>query len=104
MSAVAGVNTGRMWKWLPAAVGVNLLLGIPGVVPLWLLWYFASNGPLADIGWTRREPTENDGMLFWLVAALAVNCRVRRGLVVRQPARCGAGRRSTPLCTGRPVP
>ncbi|MFF2525638.1 hypothetical protein [Streptomyces liangshanensis] len=37
------------------------------MVPIFLLWYFASNGPLADLGWTQREPTENDGMLLWLV-------------------------------------
>jgi hypothetical protein len=37
------------------------------VVPIWLLWYFAVNGPLADAGVTVREPTENDGMLLWLV-------------------------------------
>ncbi|WP_346771989.1 hypothetical protein [Streptomyces sp. JH34] len=67
------VNTGRMWKWLPVAVGVNVLLGVPGVVPVWLLWYYASNGPLASMGWTSREPTENDGLFFWLVAAVVVN-------------------------------
>lgn len=62
-----------MWKWLPAAVGVNVLLGVPGVVPVWLLWYYVSNGPLADLGWTRREPTENDGMLLWLLIVVPVN-------------------------------
>ncbi|MEU4263368.1 hypothetical protein [Streptomyces sp. NPDC025273] len=62
-----------MWTWLPAAVGVNVLLGIPGVVPIWLLWHYASNGPLADIGWTRREATENDGMLLWLLIVVPVN-------------------------------
>lgn len=66
------MNTGRMWKWRLTAVGVNLLLGIPGVVPVWLLWYFVSNGPLADMGYTRREPTENDGMLLWLVIIVPV--------------------------------
>ncbi|UGY91252.1 hypothetical protein [Streptomyces gobiensis] len=67
-----GVNTGRMRKWLLAAVGVNLLLGIPGVVPVWLLWYFAVNWPLAAVGWTQREPTENDGMLPWLLIGVPV--------------------------------
>lgn len=61
-----------MWKWRLAAAGVNVLLGIPGVVPVWLLWYFASNGPLAEMGLTRREPTENDGMLLWLVIIVPV--------------------------------
>lgn len=67
MTLITGVNTGGMRKWLPTAVGVNLLLGIPGVVPVWLLSYFAVNWPLAAIGWTQREPTENDGMLPWLL-------------------------------------
>ncbi|WP_442813073.1 hypothetical protein [Streptomyces sp. NBC_01800] len=25
------------------------------------------NWPLAAVGWTQREPTENDGMLPWLL-------------------------------------
>ncbi|MFE3824328.1 hypothetical protein [Streptomyces sp. NPDC059092] len=61
-----------MWKWSLTSVALNLLLGIPGVVPVWLMWYFAVNGPLADLGWTRREPTENDGMLLWLVIIVPV--------------------------------
>ncbi|MCX5340617.1 alkaline shock response membrane anchor protein AmaP [Streptomyces sp. R-74717] len=56
-----------MRKWSSIAVGVNLLLGIPGVVPVWLLWYFAANWPLAAMGWAQRNPTENDGMLPWLL-------------------------------------
>lgn len=47
-------------------------MGVPALVPVWLLWYVAVNGPLADLGWTRREPTENDGMLLWLVIAVPV--------------------------------
>ncbi|MET7366089.1 hypothetical protein ABZS61_09700 [Streptomyces sp. NPDC005566] len=66
------MNTGRTWTWRLTAVGVNLLLGIPGIVPVWLLWYFVSNGPLAEMGYTRREPTENDGMLLWLVIIVPV--------------------------------
>ena len=56
-----------MRTWLLTVVGVNLLLGIPAVVPIWLLWYFAVNWPLAALGWTQRNPTENDGMLPWLL-------------------------------------
>ncbi|WP_306213718.1 hypothetical protein [Actinoplanes sp. RD1] len=57
---------------LVAAVFVNLLLGVVAVVPLFLIWYALSNGPLADLGWTRGEPTENDGMLiWWLLAAVS---------------------------------
>ncbi|MDQ0795936.1 hypothetical protein [Streptomyces sp. B1I3] len=61
-----------MWKWRLTAVGVNLLLGVPAVVPVWLVWYFLANGPFADVGWTRREPTENDGMALWLVIVVPV--------------------------------
>jgi hypothetical protein len=49
----------RLW----IAVGVNLAMGIPGIVPIFLAYYYLSNGPLADLGWTGREPTENDGTL-----------------------------------------
>lgn len=56
-----------MWKWSLTSVGVNLLLGVPAVVPVWLLWYFAVNWPLAAVGWTQRNPTENDGMLPWFL-------------------------------------
>ncbi|MEU3852036.1 hypothetical protein [Streptomyces sp. NPDC029554] len=59
----------RHW---PAPLLVNLLLGIPGVVPFWLLWYVTVNGPLAALGWTTREPTENDGMALWLVIVVPV--------------------------------
>ncbi|GAA4899324.1 hypothetical protein GCM10023237_17830 [Streptomyces coeruleoprunus] len=48
-------------------MAVNLTLGIPGIVPVWLLWYFVANWPLAAMGWTQREPTENDGVLPWLL-------------------------------------
>ncbi|MGW1818072.1 hypothetical protein ACWCQM_31455 [Streptomyces sp. NPDC002125] len=61
-----------MWKWRLTAVGANLLLGVPGVIPVWLVWYFLSNGPFADAGLTVREPTENDGMMLWLVIIVPV--------------------------------
>ncbi|MFF4247655.1 hypothetical protein ACFYY2_24765 [Streptomyces sp. NPDC001822] len=61
-----------MWRWRLTAAGANLALGVPGIVPVWLVWYFLTNGPLADAGWTRREPTENDGMLLWLVIVVPV--------------------------------
>jgi hypothetical protein len=78
---------------LLVAVGVNLLLGVLAVVPLFLIWYALSNGPLAALGWTRAEPTENDGMLiWWLLAAVAfggfasiwglVNVLIRRRVAV----------------------
>lgn len=59
----------RHWS---APLLVNLLLGIPAVVPLWLLWFLAANWPLADAGLTVREPTENDGMAPWLVIVVPV--------------------------------
>ncbi|MER5354338.1 hypothetical protein ABT093_28915 [Kitasatospora sp. NPDC002551] len=56
-----------MRTYPPAAAAVNLVMGLPAVVPLFLLWYFAANWPLAALGWTEGEPTENDGPLPWLV-------------------------------------
>lgn len=53
-------------------MGVNLLLGVPGVVPAWLVWYVLANGPFAAAGWTVREPTENDGMMLWLIVVVPV--------------------------------
>ncbi|QWQ41939.1 hypothetical protein KME66_13680 [Streptomyces sp. YPW6] len=61
----------RLWKSFVPVVA-NLLLGIPAVVPAFLVWYVLSNGPLAELGWTRREPTENDGMWLWLVIVVPV--------------------------------
>ncbi|URM90723.1 hypothetical protein LUW75_12815 [Streptomyces sp. MRC013] len=56
-----------MRKWLVVGAGLNLALGVPGLVPVWLVWYMLSNWPLADLGWTRGEPTENDGVWPWFV-------------------------------------
>ncbi|NUP22483.1 MAG: hypothetical protein HOZ81_41755 [Streptomyces sp.] len=52
-------------RWY-TALGVNLLLGVPAVVPIWLLWFLTANwaGP--------REPTENDGMALWLVVIVPI--------------------------------
>lgn len=61
-----------MAKHWPVPLVVNVLLGIPGVVPFWLLWYLVANWPLAELGWTVREPTENDGMALWLVIVVPV--------------------------------
>ncbi|MCX5412056.1 hypothetical protein [Streptomyces sp. NBC_00059] len=61
-----------MWTRRLTAVGANLLLGVPGVVPVWLVWSFLTNGPLADAGLASREPTENDGMMLWLVIIVPV--------------------------------
>ncbi|MET9775352.1 hypothetical protein ABZ023_14020 [Streptomyces sp. NPDC006367] len=61
-----------MTKHWSAPLPVNLLLGIPGVVPVRLLWYYLPNGPLATAGLTTREPTENDGVLGRLLIAAPV--------------------------------
>ncbi|MGC9536220.1 hypothetical protein [Streptomyces sp. UG1] len=53
----------RRWA---AALGANLLLGIPAVVPVWLLWFLASSLV------TGPEPEENDGMAVWVVIATVV--------------------------------
>ncbi|MCX4744291.1 hypothetical protein OG455_01970 [Kitasatospora sp. NBC_01287] len=82
--------TARVRSW-STAVLVNLTLGVPGVVPVWLLWYLAVNWPLAALGWATREATENDGVLPWLMIGLPVltlfgllwwlaNRRVRRSM------------------------
>jgi hypothetical protein len=55
-------------------LGVNLLLGVPGVVPLFLLWHAMANGPLATLGLTVAEPTENDGTFFWWLFAAVAFC------------------------------
>ncbi|MFV2117376.1 hypothetical protein ACE14D_02575 [Streptomyces sp. Act-28] len=61
-----------MRKWLAVGAGLNLVLGVPGVVPMWLVWYWMVNWPLAGLGWAQREPTENDGMLPWFMVATPV--------------------------------
>lgn len=50
---------GRVWP----VVLLNLLLGIPGVIPVGMVWYFLANGPFAALRLPMRNPTENDGML-----------------------------------------
>ncbi|MFF0423678.1 hypothetical protein ACFYUJ_04595 [Streptomyces sp. NPDC004520] len=56
--------------FVPAVV--NLLLGVPGIVPYFLVWYVLANGPLAALGWTTQDPNEDDGMLLWLVILVPV--------------------------------
>ncbi|QTE27942.1 hypothetical protein [Pengzhenrongella sicca] len=31
------------------------------------MWFLAANWPLAAVGWTQTEPTENDGTGPWLL-------------------------------------
>ncbi len=61
----APVRTGRRAALI--TVAVNLAVGGPAVVPWWLLRVGLSNWPLAELGSTVREPTEDDGILSWQV-------------------------------------
>ncbi|WP_031047018.1 hypothetical protein [Streptomyces sp. NRRL F-5650] len=62
----------RHWRAWGAPFLVNLLLGVPAVVPVYLVWYVLANGPLAEYGGPMRNPTENDGMLPMLVVVFPV--------------------------------
>lgn len=61
-------------------LGINLLLGIPALVPMLMLWFLLSNWPLADMGLTTRIPNNehddspNAALLFFgpTIAASAV--------------------------------
>lgn len=89
------MKNAQLWKSLVPVV-VNLLLGVPAIVPMFLIWYYLSNGPFADAGWTRRDPNENDGTTLWLVIVVPVvavfgglwtlaNVWMRRRLVADAP-------------------
>jgi hypothetical protein len=62
------------WRKLAAPIVVNLLLGIPALVPIHLIWYILANGPLADIGWTQRSWSynPNDGLIALAIIATLV--------------------------------
>ncbi|MFG3063462.1 hypothetical protein ACGFYM_33510 [Streptomyces sp. NPDC048231] len=53
----------RRWS---VPLGANMLVGIPGVIPYWLLWYLASSWA------TGPAPEENDGMALWLVIVVPI--------------------------------
>ncbi|WP_326752890.1 hypothetical protein OIE73_14045 [Streptomyces hirsutus] len=57
------------WGAPPA---VNLILGVVAVVPLWLSMMFVVSYPLAGLGLTSREPTDNDGVLPWMTILILV--------------------------------
>lgn len=78
--------------WLRWALcgAVNLLVGCLGTVPFGLTVRFVLTHPLAGLGLMTRDPTDNDGVLPWLIvltvlltvfAALwfLVNLGMRRG-------------------------
>ncbi|MFI7539517.1 hypothetical protein [Streptosporangium sp. NPDC049376] len=52
--------------WLVPFV-VNALFGYLAPLPLGLVWYFLANYPLAALGLTERDPTDNDGILPHLI-------------------------------------
>ncbi|MFJ2868090.1 hypothetical protein [Kitasatospora sp. NPDC087314] len=57
---------GRAVWAAPAAV--NIVLGFVASVPLMVTLLFFLNYPLVRLGLGRREPTENDGPMVWVVA------------------------------------
>lgn len=61
------INMWSLRRGLLTIAGLNCLLGIPGAIPVWLVWYFFVNWPLAAIGWTVQDPSENDGALPWFI-------------------------------------
>src|SRR5690606_6906220 len=61
-----GETMDAMRRWGPP-VAVHLILGMVALVPLWLSMMFVVNHPLAAWGITSREPTDNDGMLPWMM-------------------------------------
>lgn len=46
---------------------VNAVLGIPGIIPVWLAWFYVSSWPLAELGVTTRAATEDDGVIATVV-------------------------------------
>ncbi|MFD0883068.1 hypothetical protein ACFQ08_00600 [Streptosporangium algeriense] len=56
----------RRIAWL-APFAVNALFGYLAPLPLGLVWYFLANYPLAALGLTERDPTDNDGILPHLI-------------------------------------
>ncbi|MFE3047419.1 hypothetical protein ACFXIY_10230 [Streptomyces albidoflavus] len=73
-----------MIRYWPAALGINALLGVTGVVPFFLVWYVTTSWLMGP------PPEENDGMWGWLpIVALflvpyaALWTAVNRGLARR---------------------
>ncbi|MFC6085777.1 hypothetical protein [Sphaerisporangium aureirubrum] len=77
--------------WL-APVAVNIPFGYLAVLPFGFVWYFLAQYPLAALGLTDRDPTDNDGVLphlvlltvtgLFLALWTAVNAMVRRRVVL----------------------
>ncbi|MFB4269406.1 hypothetical protein [Nonomuraea sp. GTA35] len=60
------VASPRRIAWL-APLAVNVLFGYLAVFPLSLVWYYLTNSPLVALGLTERDPTDNDGILGYLI-------------------------------------
>lgn len=54
------------WGWT-ACAALNLLLGCLGTIPFGLTVRFVLVHPLAGLGLMSRDPTDNDGVLPWLI-------------------------------------
>jgi|SRR5882757_5359347 len=55
-----------------APIVVNVLFGVLGAFPITLVWVFLAEYPLAAMGWTHRDASDNDGVLPWLVLLVVV--------------------------------
>jgi hypothetical protein len=69
MTGVAAPASRLAWL-VPLAV--NSLFGCLAIFPLGLVWYFLANHPLAALGLTERDPTDNDGIVPHLLVLLVV--------------------------------
>ncbi|GAA1020577.1 hypothetical protein Aple_078700 [Acrocarpospora pleiomorpha] len=74
VKGAAMTNATKPYSWSAwlAPVSVNVVLGSVGVIPLAFVWMFLAQYPLAALGLTERDPTDNDGILPWLVLLGAV--------------------------------
>ncbi|OIJ63680.1 hypothetical protein [Streptomyces mangrovisoli] len=64
-SAVSDTSSSlRGWA---VCAAVNLLLGCVGAVPFGLTATFLLVHPLAGLGLMSRDPTDNDGVMPWLI-------------------------------------
>ncbi|MBO4270748.1 hypothetical protein [Microbispora triticiradicis] len=80
--------------WL-VPLTVNALFGYLAPLPMGLVWYFLADYPLAALGLTERDPTDNDGILphlivlggvgLFLALWAAINLAVR--VLLKLPAR-----------------
>lgn len=58
-------------RWI-APFAVNAVLGYVGIIPIGFVWFFLVSRPLAALGLTEGDPTDNDGLLPWLILLAGV--------------------------------